>query len=104
AGGTRGHRELCSFPTRRSSDLSAEQREAKAAEGLEPARHGLDPEDEGGLPRMRERVEPLARAGAARTAEEHAMPAPRVERLDHRSEEHTSELQSRENLVCRPLL
>src|SRR5690606_40029347 len=31
-------------------------------------------------------------------------PAPRGPRADHRSEEHTSELQSRENLVCRLLL
>src|SRR5690606_40277454 len=30
--------------------------------------------------------------------------APRVERTRDRSEEHTSELQSRENLVCRLLL
>src|SRR5690606_41349225 len=29
---------------------------------------------------------------------------PRVERINQRSEEHTSELQSRENLVCRLLL
>src|SRR5690606_40747667 len=31
-------------------------------------------------------------------------PHQRSHTTDHRSEEHTSELQSRENLVCRPLL
>src|SRR5690606_41234051 len=38
---------------------------------------------------------------AARDAEDRARD---VARLGHRSEEHTSELQSRENLVCRLLL
>src|SRR5690606_40815670 len=35
---------------------------------------------------------------------EHGEPADEDERGDRRSEEHTSELQSRENLVCRLLL
>src|SRR5690606_41321463 len=58
------HRDLHSFPTRRSSDR--------------PAHHGA----QRGPPRTRHLVAP----GAGR------------------SEEHTSELQSRENLVCRLLL
>src|SRR5690606_41850047 len=33
-----------------------------------------------------------------------ALPVRQFQRGDDRSEEHTSELQSRENLVCRPLL
>src|SRR5690606_41499783 len=34
----------------------------------------------------------------------HCLESPRQERIGDRSEEHTSELQSRENLVCRLLL
>src|SRR5436309_7075802 len=66
------HRNLHSFPTRRSSDLSA------------TARHG------------RSATPPVA------TVRRPSSPrrAPRA----RRSEEHTSELQSRENLVCRLLL
>src|SRR5690606_41853634 len=61
------HRDLHSFPTRRSSDLR-EQGELLAAKD---------------------------RSGRV---------VRRVEQQDARSEEHTSELQSRENLVCRLLL
>src|SRR5436309_8772254 len=74
------HRDLHSFPTRRSSDLRLS------------------------LHRSQEPVWPPCRR--ARQA-----PAGRHARLGHpegawraRSEEHTSELQSRENLVCRLLL
>src|SRR5690606_41832672 len=66
------HRDLHSFPTRRSSDLRT------AGVGVrDSARRGAAAATDG------------ARAGAPSTA---------------RSEEHTSELQSRENLVCRLLL
>src|SRR5207237_10716680 len=72
----RRHRDLHSFPTRRSSDL-------------------------GELARM------AARA-AERTFTEHTGDARALELLKHleaaRSEEHTSELQSHLNLVCRLLL
>src|SRR5690606_41314689 len=79
-------RDVHSFPTRRSSDLAGgreneredEEREGGATEGVGPAEPGEHGEEEG------EDVE------NGRGVE--------------RSEEHTSELQSRENLVCRLLL
>src|SRR5690606_41454855 len=73
------HRDLHSFPTRRSSDLhrvAADDREV---------RHER---------REREHENPHHDAHDAQSLL-HAAP---------RSEEHTSELQSRENLVCRLLL
>src|SRR5438874_9405737 len=51
--------------------------------------------------------EPLGRAGAARIQHGHERPADlRPQHVDQqaRSEEHTSELQSRRDLVCRLLL
>src|SRR5258708_25921859 len=45
---------------------------------------------------------PLALPGAARAAAEPRVP--RLRRADHRSEEHTSELQSPDHLGCRLLL
>src|SRR5690606_41430761 len=86
------HRDLLSSPTRRSSDLRAlrgavERPHRQAGAGVHVA---LD-----------------ARAGG-RAAEDAVLGG--VERgelvtaLVLRSEEHTSELQSRENLVCRLLL
>src|SRR5690606_41458024 len=84
---------LPSFPTRRSSDL---------ADGAAPggdrrlgAPRDLGPAGGGRLRaphRLREPGKPAARARVDAAA--------RV----RRSEEHTSELQSRENLVCRLLL
>src|SRR5207302_9927370 len=75
------HRDLHSFPTRRSSDL----RPARAAcvRSHLPGRGPLAARDRG----------PAAARLAAR---------PRAR--GPRSEEHTSELQSRENIVCRLLL
>src|SRR5690606_41460838 len=70
------HRDLHSFPTRRSSDLGAHQRR----------------------PPLRRRP----RRGPHRTPRRRARHRRRRQRP--RSEEHTSELQSRENLVCRLLL
>src|SRR5690606_41110052 len=85
------HPDLHSFPTRRSSDL------------VHPA--GL-------YRRSRHRFrQHRHRAVAGRTAAAHprtAAGAAALRRADRsragRSEEHTSELQSRENLVCRLLL
>src|SRR5690606_40275456 len=97
-------RHLHSFPTRRSSDLAAEQPlpEPRLV-GLVRGRALLvvgvglvaiarlvrqrEPRDEGEAARAR-----AVRIGAVRAFD----PLPR-------SEEHTSELQSRENLVCRLL-
>src|SRR5690606_40784062 len=83
---------LHSFPTRRSSDLggaaqaarcNVKRRDGRAVQGT-----GLDPQAEGRRAHRRSRCKTGGAAQAARC----------------RSEEHTSELQSRENLVCRLLL
>src|SRR5436309_12125530 len=79
------HRDLHSFPTRRSSDLRPPGREAEAAQER---------------PRAGRRLHVFA--GRVRLREAHPSELP--ERARDRSEEHTSELQSRENLVCRLLL
>src|SRR5207302_11332571 len=70
---SRHHRDLHSFPTRRSSDLCALL-----------------------LQHLARDHQPLDLVGALVDL--------RDLRVAHRSEEHTSELQSRENLVCRLLL
>src|SRR5690606_41658100 len=77
------HRHLHSFPTRRSSDLGSH----RAAQD----RHQIVPP----LPRRRSCLDRRGAGGevlVSRGAQA------------GRSEEHTSELQSRENLVCRLLL
>src|SRR5206468_10848234 len=80
---------LHSFPTRRSSDLDAHP----ARGGPVPARPGLErPNDAGG-----DHV-----GGYAVDRRRHAVV--RLQPLEGRSEEHTSELQSRSDLVCRLLL
>src|SRR5690606_41405253 len=77
--------DLPPFPPRRSSDLPFRE----AADGRDHARHpGAG----------RDRFTPRRRLPPARGAE------PAVGSARRRSEEHTSELQSRENLVCRLLL
>src|SRR5690606_41473438 len=73
------HRALHSFPTRRSSDLSLWRTRFESDPGV---------------------VGRTVRLGAADATIVGVMP----EGFGHRSEEHTSELQSRENLVCRLLL
>src|SRR5690606_41613778 len=77
------HRELHSFPTRRSSDLSAAPIRAPDRVPRPPSTTAVS------RVRLRVRVKPLGAASRTEVA---------------RSEEHTSELQSRENLVCRLLL
>src|SRR5690606_41246024 len=84
------HRDLPSFPTRRSSDLAGHdvaEREVVLAGALlgDLVHLGLGVVDD---------VVDLAVAGVAHLGDVRA----------DRSEEHTSELQSRENLVCRLLL
>src|SRR5436309_6269567 len=76
-----GHRVLHSFPTRRSSDLTRVERPENA--------HHRGVRRVG--PTVRRALTGIPTAGLGR-------------RVEHRSEEHTSELQSRENLVCRLLL
>src|SRR5439155_10269693 len=87
------HRPLPSFPTRRSSDLAQDP-----AEILRPClqvvlvdRVKLDAGD------RRLAVGVIAQAGEANRLDRRTEPA-------QRSEEHTSELQSRGHLVCRLLL
>src|SRR5438034_7504428 len=72
------HVQLPSFPTRRSSDLT-------------PPRSSRSPSHQRGLPPGRRVAERLS-------------PPPPLMRSAERSEEHTSELQSHSDLVCRLLL
>src|SRR5690606_39548528 len=81
------HRPLPSFPTRRSSDLGEHVARVALLERLAPQLH------RGVRPR---RVRPRGHQDRERLKQ------PRI--AHNRSEEHTSELQSRENLVCRLLL
>src|SRR5262249_60334643 len=82
----RAHRDLLSFPTRRSSDLDA----------AAPGRRG----DRGRRPRLR-RSQPGRRVLLHLCRR---VPGPEDRAQERRSEEHTSELQSLTNLVCRLLL
>src|SRR5690606_41554963 len=84
------HRDLHSFPTRRSSDLEVG---ATSGERVEVRLLRQQPRDLFWMA-----LASLALAGLAWVA---GWPAGA---LGIRSEEHTSELQSRENLVCRLLL
>src|SRR5690606_41139313 len=93
------HLSLPSFPTRRSSDLLRAGAETLGDMGAE-----LD--QTFGL-RRGERL----RVGigdhefdAAKPGGDHVVDGVAAAAADTRSEEHTSELQSRENLVCRLLL
>src|SRR5436309_11380573 len=79
-------RNLHSFPTRRSSDLVLDRRPASASGNRQAD------------PRLRDGPSGNGRLHAA---SRHVVVDPLV---GSRSEEHTSELQSRENLVCRLLL
>src|SRR5690606_41247835 len=82
------------FPTRRSSDLHLRHRDAGTVR-----LHRRPPDGATRRPvRWRAAPVPTAQAGPLRAERV----APR--RAHQRSEEHTSELQSRENLVCRLLL
>src|SRR5690606_41959262 len=99
-----GHPASVSFPTRRSSDLPDDLRPyaaAGAAGELLPALSRAPPaqpsvEDSSTIRRHKRRL-PAVRQGRLQGREALIWSA----RLGPRSEEHTSELQSRENLVCR---
>src|SRR5690606_40888920 len=90
------HRHLHSFPTRRSSDLAGVDAEARSRIDVDAVVE-LGLADGEGLEDEREREHAQARD---RPRDGRAPDAG----LRGRSEEHTSELQSRENLVCRLLL
>src|SRR5690606_41529827 len=91
------HRHPHSFPTRRSSDLGSADRchalprrsphTPALACHVAPATHGC-----------------VHSGYVPPTGPRRQSPAPSNSHADARSEEHTSELQSRENLVCRLLL
>src|SRR5207249_10402095 len=99
---SRHPRRLHSFPTRRSSDLLERQRSRDDYRRLV----GIRMED-GGIPRHGYRV--LLRGAEVGPVTSGTMsPSLRVgialASVNKRSEEHTSELQSRFDLVCRLLL
>src|SRR5690606_40026036 len=80
--------DLHSFPTRRSSDLEIARAEIVPREAIQRLR-GVGEAQGGGFERLGHRANGLVAA---------------LEDPPVRSEEHTSELQSREKLVCRLLL
>src|SRR5690606_39789871 len=89
-------RSLPSFPTRRSSDLAVRLLAGRSAAARAAGRGDLSGRAQQPARRIRHRADCRApAAGRAGRAARHG---------DRRSEEHTSELQSRENLVCRLLL
>src|SRR5690606_41484397 len=88
------HPHLHSFPTRRSSDLPSNA--IFATYGNIPAHEHHEKFEELALKRFDKLDIELP------VRDEKRMFAPM--RVEQRSEEHTSELQSRENLVCRLLL
>src|SRR5690606_41416133 len=94
------HKHLTPFPTRRSSDLAAERFDRQVC-AVEAALHIVAEE----LAQLRFEAEPAEHLVTDYRAEGFRiiqLTADHAARL--RSEEHTSELQSRENLVCRLLL
>src|SRR5205807_9142621 len=88
------HRDLHSFPTRRSSDLHVVGLRRGVEVELALLLGALDQLAQA----VRTRVQPDLRGGGGR------LDLPDGRRGKHRSEEHTSELQSPCNLVCRLLL
>src|SRR5690606_40781282 len=92
------HPALPSFPTRRSSDLYHE-----APEELLSIEHP-DPTWADHYNWVQQRLLIANLRGGDRPQDIVVKVAGRVLAFDDRSEEHTSELQSRENLVCRLLL
>src|SRR5205085_7505239 len=92
------NRALRPFPTRRSSDLALRH------PPLIPAQAGIQSDELGPRFRGDERKEnSTLSALSPRARSRRAAPASRCPRAT-RSEEHTSELQSQSNLVCRLLL
>src|SRR5690606_40725047 len=101
--GSGDHRALHSFPTRRSSDLvlAAEAWAAAGSARVEAATSAAAvPPGDGERIRMNRWWRLFRHRWMDRRDSFRAVPDDMAER----SEEHTSELQSRENLVCRLLL
>src|SRR5690606_42045425 len=97
-------RDLPPFPTRRSSDLDAAARQDEGrlhfqGAGAQSDRPALEHRQEFGL--LKRGIHALL-IGDERPCANRRLGE--IGRTGIRSEEHTSELQSRENLVCRLLL
>src|SRR5690606_40061623 len=98
------HYSLLSFPTRRSSDLSVTSRRRKPKPITTPAwrnRHSQHDSNETASDNTGAVQGSHQGASWARTSSVEKVAADH--RPAERSEEHTSELQSRDNLVCRLL-
>src|SRR5439155_16325248 len=98
------HHPLHSFPTRRSSDLASKPVSATVVLALpvpDNVKHLLDYVKGSFLLRHLEGPEELGARLAAGHDEGEVAAAEDEARADLRSEEHTSELQSRGHLVCR---
>src|SRR5207249_12324690 len=94
------HRDLHSFPTRRSSDLSRiRQKRQRSYTALAWSNHQW-------LTQCQAKRCPACTGACRSSSSSHQSRSRRTctERLELRSEEHTSELQSRFDLVCRLLL
>src|SRR5690606_41713909 len=94
------HRDLHSFPTRRSSDLVESMDYSKLYINGQWVESNSKDFIEVENPANREIIGRVPRANKADV--DYAVKA--AKEAFERSEEHTSELQSRENLVCRLLL
>src|SRR5690606_39665951 len=98
------HARLPSFPTRRSSDLCAPPAlDSSTAPGTLEKEHNLTQlgrhAPPGGVARMENHGRPYPAAAVDAHCRAAAHPEHAQAEKAHRSEEHTSELQSRENLV-----
>src|SRR5690606_40044180 len=87
------HRVICYFPTRPSSDLWLRSARRRCSRETQPRCSSTSPSRG---PRVR-----IRSSASRRSRGSGSLPGPGRRAI--RSEEHTSELQSRENLVCRLL-
>src|SRR5438874_839089 len=101
---SRPHPPLHSFPTRRSSDLPGCLRRGGAFVRRGARHHLLIARPPGRLAYRQLDALRLLRLEQAATREDHHTQRRRQRQPSIRSEEHTSELQSRRDLVCRLLL
>src|SRR5207249_10302272 len=98
------HRHPHPFPTRRSSDLgpvSGGITNIDASDGASSERSGIGRRDGVGNGERRASAKPhTPNDGTVVWYGRTKRPAASIVRITHRSEEHTSELQSRFDLVC----
>src|SRR5690606_39469846 len=92
------HLDLPSFPTRRSSDLSMPTRPRSVSWNWNPQSLTILNESASPL------TVPMPFDCSVKNSSSASVAAGALPARSSRSEEHTSELQSRENLVCRLLL